>query len=327
MGCPVGPEGCGEGNVCVDGECISVDEHRPRPKAEDYRVEVVLQRTYLMADRRDILDIGLEVAHADGRPFDGALLVRSDPIEAAVAEPGRIEVRDGVGTVRIRGCFYADVTCPPFFRIDVALDAAPVVVIGHSDGFVRLEGVPKDRPWIFGSAGGGVAGTAGSDPQSGRSSGGSSGGFSGRSLANLRSPALRGAPTCQGEGWKIRARRRGGETVDHLGDEVVIGRGAGSMIRGEDRDNMPRVTVDFPDYSPEGRYTAEDGARMWVNLKEVGTTMCTLGVAFVDTVAIAVEGGRFTRTGYGVAAVGECDFGDPGDGGGTWTVGACLNGL
>jgi hypothetical protein len=314
LGCVSGSDECGEGLKCVDGECVDPTEHPPRPKADEYLISVKPARSSLAANRADTLDVRVEARYADGKPYKGKLLVRTEPYLAATADPGVIELRGGLGASRLTGCRASDPECPPWFRVDVALEDAPAVVIGHSAGFVRLAGVPEDRPWIFGT----IAGSGARADVSGATAGGTNG-SSKDEISKLRSPSLDGAPSCQGIEWRTTATQGGvsavtlhdrGEDVD-VGDESISGRFVQAL----------GATFGVRDRLVAGTYTANDGAYVHFGGEDIGP--CTL------TRAIVVE--KRARSSVGsvnavlVAATGTCAVdGDPTK---VWRAGACWNAL
>ncbi len=149
-GCRVGPQPCDEGEVCVEGECVpAAEQDDGPPDPADFRVQIQPERGSLIADRThpsNRMIVRVRIQNDAGEPFSGNVILRANPFGAASFEPILVEMKEGLGASRVRGCDGRDDACPDAFRVDVALDAYPTVVIGHGDPIRLDHGRPRPKP-------------------------------------------------------------------------------------------------------------------------------------------------------------------------------------
>jgi hypothetical protein len=135
--CRVGRSACNGDLVCHKGACVSPSDAPADPLTEeDFVVDFTLARRSLEANGQDeqIVEVRIEAA-ANGAKYNGEMLLRTEPLQAARLEPYRLEFKDGFSAFRMRSCNVDGQRCPASFRIVLArleyptesLSASPVI--------------------------------------------------------------------------------------------------------------------------------------------------------------------------------------------------------
>jgi len=133
--CRVGRVACDGDRVCEDGVCMAPEDAPPPTlTAEDFAVSFRLQRRSLVSDGDDnqIVQVDIAAAANPNVKFNGEMLVRTDPLQAARLEPSRLRFEDGASALRVRACDASARECPDRFRLVLARVDQPTETLATS---------------------------------------------------------------------------------------------------------------------------------------------------------------------------------------------------
>jgi hypothetical protein len=193
--CRVGRSACNGDLVCHEGACVNPSDAPADPLTEeDFVVDFALARRSLKADGLDeqIVEVRIEAA-ANGAKYNGEMLLRTEPLQAARLEPNRLDFKDGFSAFRMRSCNVDGQRCPASFRIVLARLEFPTESLSASPAidYVGLPSADED-------AGAGAGGEGGASASGGSTvptpDCGPIGCWSGRYTVSAPVPALGGMP-------------------------------------------------------------------------------------------------------------------------------------
>lgn len=189
--CRVGRSACNGDLVCHEGACVSPSDAPADPLTEeDFVVDFALARRSLEADGLDeqIVEVRIEAA-ANGAKYNGEMLLRTEPLQAARLEPNRLEFKDGFSAFRMRSCNVDGQRCPASFRIVLARLEFPTESLSASPAieYVGLPSADEDAGGAGGSSASGGSTVPARDC-------GPTGCWSGRYTVSAPVPALGGMP-------------------------------------------------------------------------------------------------------------------------------------
>lgn len=121
--CRLTPTPCDEGLICTAGKCVADNSIT----APDLSVILDLSKRTLFADGQDELDIQLLVNLADDdTPFNGVLLIYTEPSGVGTLSVNLLTIEDGFGVVTYRSCDRRSaVICPEVLTFKLALPESP----------------------------------------------------------------------------------------------------------------------------------------------------------------------------------------------------------
>ena len=127
---------CDDALICREGRCQPpVGEALPT-----LDIAIELLKREVIADGEDSFDFQLLVNVADtNQPFNGSLLMVTEPSGVGRLSPGLVDIQDGFGVGTYQACNRrADFPCPEVMSLKIAHPNAPLELIFESETFRQL---------------------------------------------------------------------------------------------------------------------------------------------------------------------------------------------